>query len=349
MVAGYDEVSALLTDPRLTLDKRHSGTGYTGFSLPPALDRNLLNMDGDEHGRIRRLAAPAFSRQSAENVRTAIARFATRTFADLSDTGSSTVDLMDQLCVPVPALAIGEILGVPKELQPRLREAATDMVTADPTSQESAMRLLGSITWLTKTFGELVQAKRADPGDDLISGWVRARDDADQLSEDELVSLAFLMMLAGSENAVHMCGNIIAAVLDADESAEVVREWPQRRGTLMEQANPLPFTFRRFARADLTLGDHTIATGETVLLSLFAADSDPARNNRPSLMFGRGPHYCLGAQATDWIVDAIVPTFLARYPHARLAIPAAELTYRTSWRSHGLTALPVVLGTAAVP
>ncbi|WP_433194774.1 hypothetical protein ACQP1G_39450 [Nocardia sp. CA-107356] len=260
-------------------------------------------------------------------------------FSSLAENASGTVDLLNQLCVPVPALTIGELLGVPADQHGELRDAATAMVTFDASSKESAMRLAGAVTSLAETFTSVVRFKREVPGDDLISGWVRARDDADLLSEDELVSLAFLMMLAGLENVVHLCGNIFAALLAADAPAN----WTARRDELMEAANPLPFAIRRFAVSDLTIGDQIIPKGDTVLLSVFGADSDPARNGRPSLMFGRGPHYCLGAQVSDLIVDAVVPELFVRYPQVRLAVPESELEYRASWRSQGLVALPVHL------
>lgn len=330
----------MLGDPQLSVDKRYSGGGYSGFSLPPALDRNLLNMDGAEHGRLRRLAAPAFSRRSADSLRRAVQRTSRTTFQSLDGNSSGTVDLLDQLCVPVPALAIGELLGVPGDEHAELRDAATAMVTFDASSKESTIRLAKAVEWLAGTFTNVVRAKRDDPGADLISEWVRARDDADLLSEDELVSLAFLMMLAGLENAVHLCGNIFAALLASDDPLAI---WSARRAETIAAANPVPFAIRRFAVEDLTIGDRSIPKGDTVLLSLFGADSDPARGGRASLLFGRGPHYCLGAQVSDMIVDVVIPELFARYPQARLAIPESELAYRLSWRSHGLVALPVRL------
>ncbi|MFD0360818.1 cytochrome P450 [Nocardia sp. GCM10030253] len=343
VVTGYDEVAALLADPRLSLDKKHASGGYAGFALPPALDRNLLNMDGDEHGRIRKLAGPAFSRRSSGSLRAAVARTAEEVFAALPESGSETIDLLAELCVPVPAMVIGELLGIPADLHSRLRDAATAMVTFDAASKASGQRLVAAIGWLTATFASLVHSKRVNPGDDLLSGWVQARDVEETLTEDELVSLAFLMMLAGLENAAHMCSNMIAALLTSDDAPETLAAWPTSRGLLMERANPLPFAIRRFAVTDLILGDHTISTGDTVLLTLFGADSDPARNGRPSLMFGRGPHYCLGAQAADLVIDAVVPQLFVRHPRAQLAVAESALEYRTSWRSHGLVTLPVLL------
>ncbi|WP_433522795.1 cytochrome P450 [Nocardia pseudovaccinii] len=339
MISGYDAVAGLLADARLSVDKRYSGGGYSGFSLPPALDRNLLNLDGVEHGRLRRLAAPTFSRRSADSLRKVVQRISAATFRTLDENASGAVDLLDQLCVPVPALVIGELLGVPADRYGQLRDAATAMVTFDASSKESAVRLAEAVEWMAGTFTSVVRAKRDEPGDDLISGWVRAGDDADLLSEDELISLAFLMMLAGLENVVHLCGNIFAALL----ATGVPADWKDRRGQLMEAANPLPFAIRRFTVSDLTIGDRIIPKGDTVLLSVFGADSDPARNGRPSLMFGRGSHYCLGAQVSDLIVDAVVPELFVRYPRVRLAVPESELEHRASWRSHGLVALPVLL------
>lgn len=343
VVTGYEEVSTLLADPRLSLDRRHAGGGYSGFALPPVLDRNLLNMDGDEHGRIRKLAAPAFSRRSSAGLRATVARVTAEVLDALHESESRTTDLLHQLCVPVPALVIGELLGIPAGLHPGLRDAATAMATFDAASKTSGQRLERAIGWLSATFATLVESKRTNPGDDLISEWIQASDIEETCTEDELVSLAFLVMLAGLENAVHLCANMIAALLTSGDVGGILSAWPRFRGSLMERANPLPFAIRRFAITDLILDQHTIATGDTVLLTLFGADSDPARKDRPSLMFGRGPHYCLGAQAAAFIVDAVVPELFARYPRVRLAVAESALEYRSSWRSHGLVALPVTL------
>ncbi len=339
MVAGYSEVSELLSDSRLSLDKRRSGGGYSGFALPPMLDRNLANMDGAEHSRVRSLAAPAFSRRSTEALREVVVRTTGAVFDELVTDSSGPIDLVERLCVPVPAMVIGDLLGLSAELREPMRDAANVMFTADMSDPDDVVRLRSVVGWMTTAFTEAVAAKRRTPGDDLLSGWVRARDEEGALTEEELVSLAFLMMLAGLENAVLLPANLIAALL-----TDARGQWPGQRKTLVERANPLPFAVRRFATTELTVGGATIAPGETVLLSLFAADSDPARGDRPSLMFGRGPHYCLGARVADLIVDAIVTELLARHPNARLAVEPAELRYRVSWRSHGLSSLPVLLG-----
>ncbi|MFG1792859.1 cytochrome P450 [Nocardia sp. NPDC049149] len=278
-----------------------------------------------------------------DNLRAAVGRITDPLFTGLLENGSATVDLLERLCVPVPALTIGELLGVPADLYPDMFDAATAMFTFDSTSKESGRRLAEAVGWLTDTFVALIASKRATPGEDLISGWIRARDDDDALTEDELVSLAFLMMLAGLENAVLITASMIATLLCSDDAPATVAAWQAHRSELMERVAPSPFSIRRFAVADLTFGDVTIPQGDTVLLSLIGADSDPARNGRRSLMFGRGPHYCLGAQVTNLIIDAVVPELFVRFPKARLAIPEADLVYRESWRSHGLTSLPVIL------
>ncbi len=341
VIAGYDEVAALLADPRLSVDKRHSGGGYAGFTLPPALDRNLLNLDGPEHARIRRLAQPAFARRSMGALRALVDDIATDVLAGLPAAGHT--DVLAALCVPVPASTIGQLLGVPADLHERLRGAANAMVSFDAASQQSALALFEAVGFLTATFGELVAAKRAAPADDLISGWVQARDDDGALSEDELVSLSFLMMMAGLENAVNLTGNVLRELLSAADRDALLADWPRHRQAVIERANPVPFSIRRFPVTDVTVGEAVLPAGETVLLSLFGADSDPARGDRPSLMFGRGAHYCLGAQAADAIVDAVVPPFFARYPNARLAVAPADIEYRRSWRSHAPAALPVEL------
>jgi cytochrome P450 len=115
---------------------------------------------------------------------------------------------------------------------------------------------------LTSTFENVVAEKSASPAADLISGWILA----DALSKDELVSPAFLTMMAGLENAVYLNGNVLAALVNSPERADVVADWARRRGPVIEQANPVPFAIRRFAVTDLEIGGRTIPAGDTVLL-----------------------------------------------------------------------------------
>ncbi|WP_051407477.1 cytochrome P450 [Nocardia sp. CNY236] len=345
VVGGYDDVARLLADSRLALNKVRSRDGYKGFSLPPSLDANLLNMDGADHTRVRALAAPAFTRRSVAQLDAMVTDVATHQVNTL--TADGPVDLLADVCVPVPATVIGRLLGVPSSVFAPLRDAATAMVCFDAESPDSLRRLVTAVGFLTDTFERLVGDKRGSGIDDgLISEWVRAVDGDSSLSDEEVVSLAFLLMLAGLENTAHLLGNVFAALLSAPEQPQAA--WSCRRQALMEQANPAPFAIRRFAIEDVPVGDTVVPAGATVLLSLAAADTDPQRGKRPSLMFGRGPHYCLGARISEAMIDAVVNAFTARWPHARLAETVDDLAYRDSWRTHGLVSLPVVLDTGTL-
>lgn len=336
VVSRYREVREALADPRLSLDKAHSTGGYRGFSLPPALDANLLNLDPPDHTRLRRLAATAFTRTRVAALRASTER-ATDTLLSTMD-GVDSVDLMAALAVPLPLTVIGDLLGVPVENRARFRAWTDTLVAPDPARPEATRAALGGmLAFLTG----LIAAKRAAPADDLLSGLVAARDADDRLSEEELVSLAFLLLWAGYENSVHLIGNAVLDRLTGRTGGGAALE------DLIAAADPNPYAIRRFPLGDLRIGGVDIPAGDTVLLCIAAANGDPARGGDPHLTFGHGPHYCLGAPLARLEAETVLGRLLARFPHLRLAVPVGELRWRPSWRSRGLLALPVHPGPAA--
>ncbi|GAA3437748.1 cytochrome P450 [Kutzneria kofuensis] len=200
---------------------------------------------------------------------------------------------------------------------------------------------------------DLVAARRDDPGDDLLSAIISARDDDERMSENELVSLAFLLLLAGVENVAHVIASGVLTLLenpalDRDRITDFVEE-------LLRLAVPAHFAIRRFPLADIDVDGVTIPAGDTVLLGMASANRDPsrfpepdrldpARPDRQHFTFGHGVHYCLGAPLARLEIRIALETLFARFPDLRLAVPAAELPWRASFRSHALKALPVLLG-----
>ncbi|MCR6486889.1 cytochrome P450 [Amycolatopsis sp. OK19-0408] len=331
LVTGYEDVRAGLADLRLSLDKAHSTTGYRGLSLPASLDRNLLNMDAPDHPRLRRILGRAFTPRRVEALRPAVEEIA-RSLADA--VGGD--DLLAEFCVPLPIRVICELLGVPPADVTAFREW-TDavLVPADPARARSAM---GSLyAFLTS----LVAAKRESPGDDLLSVV------ADSLTADEMLSAAFLLLLAGYENVVHVLGNGLAELLSAGLTSSTVDE-------LVRHASPLQLAIRRFPVHDVETGGTTIPAGETVMLAVASAHRDasvfpdadvfdPSRAENPHVGFGFGPHYCLGAPLARLEVEVGLAALFSRHPGLSLAVPYAELEWRSAFRSRSLRRLPVRL------
>ncbi|MDQ7910952.1 cytochrome P450 [Phytohabitans sp. ZYX-F-186] len=347
LVTRYAEVRAALADPRLSLDKRHA-TGWAGFRLPPALDANLLNMDPPQHTRIRSLVSQAFTPRRVEEMRPGVQRLADQ-LVDALPAGWP-VDLIAAYAEPLPIGVVGEMFDVPHDDLARLRGWTNDMVTG---TREAAGAAIGAIHHF---LAELVAHRRAAPGTDLLSAMIEARDEGDRLSEDELTSLAFLLLFAGYENTVNLIGTAVLALLRDPARAAALRAdeslLPAAVEEFMRFDPPAPVSIRRFPTEDLTIGEVTIAKGETVLLGLAAANRDPdrwtepdtldlARPENPHVSLGHGIHYCLGAPLARLEARIAIGTLLRRLPDLELAVPAEELRWRPTFRAHGPIELPV--------
>ncbi|MDX3242489.1 cytochrome P450 [Streptomyces sp. ME18-1-4] len=352
LVTGYDDVRQALADPRLSLDKRNAAPGgYRGMALPPALDANLLNMDPPDHTRIRRLVSRAFTPRQIEQLREPIQRTANRLLDAIAPLEHA--DLISSYASPLPITVICDLLGVAPADRPDFRTWTDALVAPDPAQPSRAKQAVGS---MLAFFTRLIAAKRAVPADDLLSALIAVRDQEDRLSEDELMSLAFLILVAGYENTVHLIGNAILTLLRHPDQLAELRGDPAQLSAAVEELarydGPVPLAIRRFPTEDITIGGVTIPAGETVLLSLAAAHRDPRRFTDPDrfdigrdatghLALGHGIHYCLGAPLARMETEIALAALFARFPDLTLDVAPGELQWRPSMRSRGLLVLPV--------
>ncbi|HEU5473542.1 MAG TPA: cytochrome P450 [Actinophytocola sp.] len=344
LVTRYADVRAGLADPRLSLSKKHAGK-WVGFGLPPVLDANLLNMDPPDHTRIRRLVGPAFGPRRIEALRPRIEHIAAELLAAIAPRGAA--DLVAAFAAPLPLMVICELLGIPPADRANLRGWTNAMLTGAPdadTARDSIVRLMVT----------LIRRKRTEPGDDLISAMVSARDRGDRLTEDELTSLAFLILVAGYEDPANLIGNgavelcrspALCSTLLADPDAAVTE--------LLRYDTSAAVAPRRFPVEDMEIGGVTIRAGEPVLLLISSANRDPSvfpaagevrldRSPNPHLSFGHGIHYCLGAGLARLTATIGLTTLVHRLPGLRLAVPEAALSWLPAFRVRSLTRLPVV-------
>ncbi|OKJ64636.1 cytochrome [Streptomyces sp. CB02009] len=352
VVTRYADVRRLLADPRLSLDKAHRLPGnYRGFSLPPALDANLLNMDPPDHTRIRRLVTKAFTPGRVDRMRPGIQLLADRLLDAVADRGHA--DLIAEFATPLPITVICDLLGVEQDARRDFRAWTDALIAPDPRNPGAAKRAVAA---MLTYFPQLIADKRRTRGNDLLSDLIDARDDGDRLTEDELTSLAFLILFAGYENTVQLIGTAVLALLDHPEQLAELRDNPDKvEGAVEEFARfdgPALLAIRRFPVDDVEIGGVTIPAGETVMLSLASANRDPDRFPDPDrldvhrrdgghLALGHGIHYCVGAPLARLETQIAVSTLLRRFPDLELAAPRDDLRWRPSMRARGLIALPV--------
>ncbi|MEU6387993.1 cytochrome P450 [Streptomyces sp. NPDC046939] len=354
IVTRYEDVRAGLADPRLSLDKKNALPGnYHGSRLPPALDANLLNMDPPDHTRIRRLVGKAFTPGRVERLRAPVRALADQLLDALGQQGST--DLIAAYAAPLPISVICELLGVAPDRRGDFRGWAQALLVPDPDRPQDGAKAVGA---MLAYFVELIEHKRREPKDDLLSDLIAVHDAEDgRLSEDELLSLAFLILVAGFENTVQLIGNAVLALLRHPDQLDELRADSTRIPAAVEEVaryeGPALLAIRRFPTEDMEIGGVPVKAGETVLLSLAAADRDPdrfpdpdrldlARDTAGHLALGHGIHYCLGAPLARAETEIALRALLERFPRLELDADTEDpAPWRRSLRARGLDRLMV--------
>lgn len=355
LIVGYDEVCQALHDPRLVKNEAALAMLSRDLLSPEALaarNQHAPTSSLPDHARLRRLVTAAFTRRRIEQLAPRIQHITD----ELLDTMATAtrIDLIDSFAYPLPITVICELLGVPAERRAEFHEWSSILVTtlADPDVFAAAA------TAMVSYLRELVNAKRAAPADDLLSALVVARDGENLLSEDELTSMAFLILVAGHETTANLIGNGIHALLTHPEQLGLLRTQPHRLPEAVEELlrfnGPVQVAAFRWSAEPVDIGGVTIPAGEIVVCGLLAANRDPActvrpdalditRADNPHLTFGHGVHYCVGASLARLEGRIALGTLLARFPRLRLAVSAEKLTWRPGVVINGLDALPVIL------
>ncbi|WP_329811710.1 cytochrome P450 family protein [Streptomyces sp. GSL17-113] len=353
LVTRDADVRAGLADRRLSVNKAHSTGGYQSYALPPALDANLLNIDHDDHIRLRRLVSQGFTPRRAEAMRAGIQAVADRLADRLEERLESegTADLVHDFATPLPLTVVCDLFGVPEPDRRPFGSWVSTMLAL-----ESPQQVAEAVTSVHDFLRALVDERRKAPGDDLLSALIAARDEDDRLTEDELCSLAFLVLGAGIENVQHLLSAGFLALLRHPGQLAALRGdsslLPDAVEELMRYAHSQLTAIRRFPTEPVEIAGTTIPAGDTVLLCPASANRDPERYPAPDrldirrrdnahLSLGQGMHYCLGAPLARMQTGLALETLLGRFPGLRPAVEVDRLQWRTSFRSHALRALPL--------
>ncbi|MYU24904.1 cytochrome P450 [Streptomyces sp. SID8352] len=369
LVTRYADARQALADPRLSKNPAHHdepahARGRTGIpgERKAELMTHLLNIDPPDHTRLRRLVSTAFTPRR-------VAEFAPRV-RELADglvdrfAGAGSADLIHEFAFPLPIYAICDLLGVPREDQDDFRDWAGMMIRHGGGPRGGVAR---SVKKMRGYLADLIHRKRAAlpagpvPGEDLISGLIRASDHGEHLTENEAAAMAFILLFAGFETTVNLIGNGTYALLThpgqrglLQSSLAAGDHAPLETGVeeLLRYDGPVELATWRFATRPLSLGGQDIAAGDPVLVVLAAADRDPERFADPDTLdltrrdnqhlgYGHGIHYCLGAPLARLEGRTALDTLFTRLPDLELAADPEELRWRGGLIMRGLRTLPV--------
>ncbi|KAB8160212.1 cytochrome P450 [Streptomyces sp. 3MP-14] len=369
LVTRYRDARAALADPRLSKNpSRHSADRHAAgrVGIPgergAGLMTHLLNIDPPDHTRLRRLVSQAFTPRRVAAFEPRVRELTERLVDGFAERGSA--DLIDEFAFPLPIYAICDLLGVPAEDQDDFRSWAGMMLHTSGKRGgvgRAVKRMRGYLA-------ELIHRKRLAPGDDLISGLIRASDHGEQLTEDEAAAMAFILLFAGFETTVNLIGNGVHALLRHPEQLALLRAGlaagdERLLATAVEELlrfdGPVELATWRFATERLTLGGQLVESGEPVLVVLAAADRDPERFEAPNTLdlrrvdnphlgYGHGIHYCLGAPLARAEARTAFAVLLRRLPDLRWASGAPEPRWRGGLIMRGLRSLPVEFTPARV-
>ena len=356
-----DALAVLLDDERFVLDAALALTPEeleereeaAGALLDPRVNTHLLTVDGDDHRRLRRLVSKAFTPRMVEGLRPRIQAIADELIDAVEPHGE--MNLVDDFAFPLPIVVICELLGIPSEDRDRFR-AWSNLFVSPALSEEDQRAFVVAIEEFLAYLHELFEQRRAEPGDDLVSGLVQAEEAGDMLSENELFSMVVLLIVAGHETTVSLIGNSVLALLEHPDELEKLRAEPDRFPEAVEELlrfdSPVERSITRWAATDVQVGSQTIRRGELVIAVIGSANRDHerfpeadrldlARGDSKHLGFGRGPHFCLGAPLARLEAEIALRVLFARLPSLRLAIEEKDLYWRPIPLFRSLSALPV--------
>ncbi len=357
----YADVDAALRDPRLSKDHarmrrwyvRQSGSEDLG-RLRDRFGRSMLHADPPEHTRLRKLANKAFTARQTEALRPRIEAIVDD-LLDAAVAAGPTMELIAALAYPLPVTVICELFGVPPSDRDRVKAWCRQLVNVarkvafTPDSQ----RIEQVADEFEEYLRDLIGRRRAEPANDILSALLTVADSDNQLTENELVSTCYLVLVAGHETTVNLIGNGMLALLRHPDQLRRLQQDPTLIHSAVEELLRYDSSVQEVNRIVVghsEVGGQTLGDGEFVSLVLAAANRDPdcfpdpnrldlSRTNNRHVSFGNGPHFCLGAPLARLETEVAIGALVRRLPALRLA--TETLTWRPKPAFRGLEALPV--------
>ncbi|WP_436892007.1 cytochrome P450 family protein [Nocardiopsis dassonvillei] len=358
-------VTEALAHPAVQKDKRH-WRAFNAGEVPPdwpliswIIAENMLTSDGEQHTRLRRLVSKAFTPRRVELLRGGVAGIVEDLLDGMAaeaERAGGVVDLKPFLAQPLPMTVISDLFGVSEADRGELHRLVKVFFDQSITPEAATATFFEMWTLLTG----LAAAKRAEPGGDLTSALIAARDEEDRLSEDELIWSLVLIISAGYETTMNLITNAVRALLTHRDQLELLTsgeaEWSTAVEEVLRWDGPGGFVPMRYTTEEVELAGVRIPAGEPLLMGYSSAGRDPERHGDTAhlfditrqdtshLGFSHGRHYCLGANLARMEVTEALPRLFGRFPDLDLAVPEEDLPPLPSIIVSGVEGLPVRLG-----
>jgi cytochrome P450 PksS len=365
LITRYNDVALVLNDARFIKNWSNAATPEQQahqvwirrlFRLKWLrwLQGSMLHLDPPDHARLRALVNKAFTPRLIEGMRERIRALADELLDKVQERGH--MDLVRDYAVPIPTTIIAEILGVPVEDRHKFRRWSRSLFAS---STWELMKAVPNIVALLYYIRRIIKQRRAKPRDDLVSVLAQVEQAGDSLTEEELLSMVVLLLVAGHETTANLIGNGALALLEHPDQMDRLRHEPALMKTAVEEllryTSPVDMATERYAREDVTIAGVTIRRGEMVAPVLASANRDEwqfpnadvldlGREPNKHLSFGLGTHFCLGAALARLEGHIAFSTLSRRAPDLRVAVTKSALRWRPGFITRGLEALPVAFG-----
>jgi cytochrome P450 len=359
VLTRYDDCVAALKDARIGKELHKSLPEEMANRWWPApapddlwavLNRHLLELDPPDHTRLRALVHKAFTPRMVENLRPRIQQIATDLLDAMGDHGEG--DLIADFAFPLPITVIAEMLGIPTSDREQFRRWTKILLfSPDQADNNAAIMEFGMY------MNNMIDDRYANPKEDIISALAQAEEGGDKLSRTELLSMLFLLLVAGHETTVNLIGNGTLALLQHPDQLEKLRSNPSLMRSAVEEMlrynGPVDITTNRWAFEDVEIGGATIPKGDMVWASLLAANRDPehfadperfdiTREPNRHIAFGNGIHFCVGAPLARMEGMIALDALVKRLPQLELNAPLESLQWTEGFLTiHGMLAMPV--------
>lgn len=359
----FEDVNAILRDKRFGREILHiASREELGWALLPEHLKpfyqfeqlSLLDREPPGHTRLRRLINKAFVGRAIERIRPRIQTICADLIGDFPQ--GEPFDLIEAYCEPLPLTIICELLGAPLDMAETMLQWSHDMVAIyqfSP-SRETEDRTVRATQEFSSFMSEVIERKRENPGNDLISALIEAEDRHEKLSSDELIATSILLMNAGHEATVKLLANAVKAL--HEEKADVRTAFANERDCAASVEELFRFDaplhlFTRYVLEDLIWGPHKLKKGQKIGLLLGAANRDPARFHQPEklilnrpdpghISLGAGIHFCVGAPLARAEIQEGLSSLFKQCPRLQIV---EKPQYSNTYHFHGLQNLQVIL------